>query len=312
MQHVLGIDAGGTKTVCLLADEQGAVLAEARAPGANLASAGEREVESVLRRAMTDALGNRDIRPAAICLGVAGVDRSDHAAIVRGIVRRIGYDVPTLVVNDALLALVAGAGRAPGIVIIAGTGSMAYGRNARGRAARAGGWGYVMSDEGSGYWIGRRALQAVMRASDLRGPATQLTDRMLRHFGIGTARDLVQVVYYGSLRQPGVAALAADVGIAAADGDAVARRILGDAADELMIAVRAVVTRLDMANEPFTAVLAGGLFQAVPWLAGQLDARLVETTPSARVSRLSAEPATGAVRLALDELSGGARIPAYE
>src|SRR5687768_15853506 len=97
--HVLGIDAGGTKTVCLLADESGAILAEARAGGANLQSAGELEVEKVLHEVMEKALGDLDVRPDAICLGIAGVDRPRDADAVRGIMRRIGFKARVLVVN---------------------------------------------------------------------------------------------------------------------------------------------------------------------------------------------------------------------
>jgi N-acetylglucosamine kinase-like BadF-type ATPase len=146
MSFVLGIDAGGTKTVCLLADTAGEILAEARGPGANLQASGELHVEKVLHDVMEEALGNRDVVPAAICLGIAGVDRPDDSAIVRGIMRRIGYKARTLVVNDALVALESGAPGQPGVVIISGTGSISYGRNAQGQGARAGGWGHVIGD----------------------------------------------------------------------------------------------------------------------------------------------------------------------
>ena len=90
MIHVLGIDAGGTKTVCQLAGENGEVLAEARRGGANLQAVGELEVEKVLHDVMEEAIGDREVRPAAICLGIAGVDRPDDAHLVRGIMKRIG------------------------------------------------------------------------------------------------------------------------------------------------------------------------------------------------------------------------------
>src|SRR3954465_5351429 len=167
--HVLGIEAGGTKTVCQLADCHGAVLAEARRGGANLQAAGELEVEKVLHEVMEEALADNDVIPGAICLCSAGVDRPDDARIVRAIMKRIGYKAKCLVVNDALIALEAGAPGQPGVVVIAGTGSISYGRNERNHAARAGGWGYVLGDEGSGYWIGRAALRAVLREADRRG-----------------------------------------------------------------------------------------------------------------------------------------------
>ena len=107
---VLGIDAGGTKTVCLLADGDGRVRASARGPGANLQTLGELEVEKVLHEVMDSVLADERSAPAAICLGIAGVDRPHDNAIIRGIMRRIGHKAPVLVVNDALAALVAGAG----------------------------------------------------------------------------------------------------------------------------------------------------------------------------------------------------------
>src|SRR5258705_14005746 len=139
--HVLGIDAGGTKTICLLADSQGNVIGEARGGGANLQASGELEVEKVLHHVMDAAIGDRDVRPDAICLGIAGVDRPQDTAAVHSIMRRIGFKARVIVVNDALVALVAGAGEGEGVVVVAGTGLSSYGRDGSGRAARAGGWG---------------------------------------------------------------------------------------------------------------------------------------------------------------------------
>src|SRR5437762_13185484 len=117
--HVLGIDAGGTKTICLLADERGVIHSEGRGPGANLHLAGELAVEKVLHEVMQTAIGDRAIVPDAICLGIAGVDRADEARTMTALMRRIGRTARTLVVNDALVALAAGVRDSPGIVIIA-------------------------------------------------------------------------------------------------------------------------------------------------------------------------------------------------
>jgi N-acetylglucosamine kinase-like BadF-type ATPase len=310
--HVLGIDAGGTKTVCLLADEHGAVVSEARGPGANLHTSGELAVEKVLHEVMQTAIGDRGVLPAAICLGVAGVDRDDEMRTVRAIMRRIAFQARVLVVNDALIALVAGAGDAAGIVIIAGTGAIAYGRNAAGDAARAGGWGHMIGDEGSGYWIGREAVAAVMRAADGRGPATRLTGGILAHFGAEDVSGLPRIVYDRDEPRQRVAALGPIVQQAASGGDAVAARILEAAADELVLAARSVATRLEMRGDAFTFFLAGGVFPVVPWLAEELPRRLIEVAPRCQVRRLDHEPAAGAVWLALAEARGGARVPRYK
>jgi N-acetylglucosamine kinase-like BadF-type ATPase len=310
--HVLGIDAGGTKTVCLLADDQGTILEEARGPAANLQTAGELVVEKVLHEVMEGAIGDRAITPLAICLGMAGVDRDEEWRVVRAMMRRIGHTPRTLVVNDALIALVAGAGDSPGIVIIAGTGSIAYGRNARGEAARAGGWGHLIGDEGSAYWIGREALAAVMRAADGRGPLTRLAGDVVTHFGVGDVSGLPRIVYDRETPRWNVAALGPIVQNASEEGDAVARHILERAADELVLAVQSVASRLEMRGDPFICVLAGGAFRGTPWLADEMPRRLVEVAPLCQVRVLEEEPAIGAVRLALAEVRGGAHIPRYK
>lgn len=311
MLHVIGIDAGGTKTVCQVADARGEVLAETRGGGANLQADGELAVEKTLHGVMDEALGGRGVRPSAICLGMAGVDREDDSRVVRGIMARIGRMARVLVVNDALIALEAGVGDAPGLVVIAGTGSIVYGRNARGEAARAGGWGYVLGDEGSGYWMGRLALRAVVREADGRSRASSLTPRVLAHFGVPRPQDLVHEIYGTGLRPPAIAALAALVQAAAADGDPVARDIVERGAHALVAAARSVAGRLSLGHEPLTVVLAGGIIRGVPAMADVLAAGVEQALPKARARRLDVEPAGGAVRLALAEAAGGARLPRY-
>jgi N-acetylglucosamine kinase-like BadF-type ATPase len=309
--HVLGIDAGGTKTVCLLADEEGRIISEARAGGANLQAAGELEVEKVLHAVMERALGDRDLQPAAICLGIAGVDRESDAVAVRGIMRRIGFKARTLVVNDALIALVAGAGDLPGIVIVAGTGSIAYGRDAKGRAARAGGWGYVLGDEGGGFWIGRAALHAVVREFDGRGPRTTLTDRVLAAMHLDRPTELIHAVYAGGLHRYAIADIAPVVQQAADAGDAVAADIVSRAGVELAAAATSVITRLEMRGELFPTLLAGGVFRGVPALVRHVASRLADVAPRSDVRLLGDEPAIGAVTLALAAARGPVTIPTY-
>jgi len=309
--HVLGVDAGATKTVCLLADRRGRVVAEARGPGANLAVDEELGVEKVLHGVMEEASRGLHEPPAAVCLGMAGVDRPEDGRMARTIMRRLGYRSRVLVVNDALLALVAGVDRGPGIVVIAGTGAIAYGRNTQNLAARAGGWGHLLDDEGSGYWIGVRALQAVMREADGRGPATDLTPRILAHFGVASASDLVHVVYYRDLSRQEIAALSMLVQQSQDAGDATACEILETGAGELARAARSVSARLGLDNEAFSYVLAGGVFRVVPSLARRLAERLIAAAPRSSVIPLEVEPAVGAVRLALAEADGTLVLPKY-
>jgi len=205
---------------------------------------------------------------------------------------------------------VAGVGDASGVVIICGTGSIAFGRSAD-RAARAGGWGHVLGDEGSGYWIGRRALRAVARAADGRGPATSLTPRVLNHFAVTKPQDLIAEIYDRQLPHHALAQTARLVQQARDEGDEVGTQILEQAAHELVRAARSVVERLHMQEEAVQFVLAGGVFTGVPWLSEELKRRLPATAPRGQVRRLEVEPAMGAVRIALAEARGGARLPSY-
>jgi len=297
--------------VCMLADGRGEIIAEARGGGANLQSAGELEVEKVLHHVMEAVLAERDVRPEAICLGMAGVDRPDDGDAVRGIMRRIGYKSRTVVVNDALVALVAGAGDNPGVVIVAGTGSIAYGKDAAGRAARAGGWGYLLGDEGGGFWIGRAALSAAVRQYDGRGPATLLTGMVLEQLKLDNPTQLIHEIYYRDLHRHAIAALAALVQRAAEAGDAVATDILARAGTELASAAASVITRLGMRGDVFPTILAGGIFRGLPSLAPDVTTRLSEVAPRSAVRLLEVEPAIGAVRLALAAARGAVTIPAY-
>jgi N-acetylglucosamine kinase len=309
--HVIGIDAGGTKTVCLLADDRGRVVAEARGGGANLQAAGELAVEKVLHAVMEEALDGRDITPDAVCLGIAGVDRDEDAQAVRGIMRRIGFKSRTLVVNDALIALTAGAGEQPGVVIVAGTGSIAYGRDARGRAARSGGWGYLLGDEGGGFWMGRLALMAVVRQFDGRGPATQLTGLVLAAMKLASPTELVQAIYTGGIHRYAIAGIAPVIQEAVDRGDAVATDIVARAATELSAAAGSVIARLGMRGAAFPTVLSGGVFHGVPSLISRVEAHVHEIAPKSEVRRLEQEPAAGAVRLALAAAAGQASLPSY-
>ncbi len=298
MPEVIGIDAGGTKTIGLRADADGQLLGEARAGGANLQTHGELEVEKAFDQVL-EALGRA--RPVeALCLGIAGVDRPADELVIRDILRRLGYRRNVRVVNDAVIALLAGAPERHGIALLAGTGSIAYGLDPHGRSARAGGYGFLLSDEGSGYWLGHQALRAAVRAADGRGPATLLQPLLFSALQVGSVMDMVPRVYEKGLPKHRIAGLAPLVQRASDEGDRLAGELLDQAAAELGLAARAVARPLEL-PAPFPVVLAGGVFKGCPGLVGRLRDRLA--LPSASLVLLEREPAWGAVRLALGMLS---------
>ncbi len=294
-----------------LADAAGQVVGEGRAGGANLHSAGELATEKALFEVIHEALGEYAGVPSAVCVGMAGMDRPADEAVVRAILRRLGFRGVAHAVNDALIALVAGADEDPGVVVIAGTGSIAYGVGPDATAARAGGWGEVYGDEGSAFWVGARGLAAVVRAADHRGAATMLSSLMLRHAGVDRIDGLVSEVFDRKDRRQAIAAMAGLVAKADSEGDAVAAEILRDAAAELTLAAASVVEQLAMRGERFRVVLSGGLFKMAPALATMLANRIADLAPRASTAMLIDEPALGAVRLARRAAEGRLRLPVY-
>jgi N-acetylglucosamine kinase len=297
MRHVIGIDAGGTKTVGLLADETGKVLAKSIAGGANLVVHGELVVEKSLFQVI-DAL-DASHPVDALCLGIAGVDRPGAEEVIRGVLRRLGIRRAIRIVNDAIVALVAGAPDGVGIVVVSGTGSIAYGADRNGTTARSGGWGYLLGDEGSAFWLGHAAVRLGIRAADGRGPATALYDRICNHLEVVVPDGLVAWFYDQELSRHRVARLASIVEQAAVDGDETADRLLDQAARHLVRAAMAVERQLEF-SEAYSLVLAGGVYKACPSLYERVEKKL--DLDLARVVRLADEPASGAVTLALELL----------
>jgi N-acetylglucosamine kinase-like BadF-type ATPase len=301
MKHVLGIDAGGTKTRALLADESGRVLSTASGGGANLRTHGELGVEKVLHAVVEEAEAKAGVRAEAVAVGIAGADRPDDHAVLRAILHRIGFRSRVVVTNDARVAFVAGSDLRVGLALVCGTGSIAWGRNAEGRVARSGGWGWHLGDEGSGFWIGERAIRAALRAADGRSPKTALEGAVLAHFRLKKLDGIIHCVYDQEYPRHEVALFSVAVSDAARSGDAVARAILADAARELTLAGESVIARLELAGSDYDVVLAGGTFRALPDL--QADVARALAGKRARVRPLTEEAATGAVRLALEELA---------
>jgi N-acetylglucosamine kinase-like BadF-type ATPase len=301
-RHVLGIDAGGTKTRAILADDSGRAVAISHGGGANLRTHGELEVEKVLHGVIEQAEAQAGVRADALALGIAGADRPDDHAVLREILRRIGFKEKVVVANDARIAFVAGSRDRVGLALICGTGSIAWGRNAAGEVARAGGWGWHLGDEGSGFWIGERAIRGVLRAFDGRGPATTLEKALLDHFGIARPEEIVRALYDREYPRHRVALFSVRVEEAARGGDELARDVLDDARRELLLAAQSVIRRLRLEESSYDIVLSGGSFRSLPSLEESVRAGL--SSSRARVFRLEEEPAAGAVSLALEELRG--------
>lgn len=284
----------------MLADGSGAILARGTGGPANLQQTPLPKLEYSLREAYESALENASLRPRefeAVCAGFAGAGRADARETAR---RLLAQMVPTrhlFVVGDMEVALEAAVGAGRGIVLIAGTGSIAYGRNDLGQQARAGGWGPVLGDEGSAFDIGRRALEAALRAQDGCGPATMLDTALRTHFLLHGAAQL-PVLLTGKEAPERVASLLPIVVRIAEQGDSVAEEILLAAGSALAELAASVLRALRLEATPTQVATGGGVFSGSPQVAAQVRRRLREMVPEAQVKPLTTSPAEGAVRLA--------------
>ena len=306
---ILGLDGGGSRTVALLAiaQENGTseFLGRGEAGPSNQQSVGTEAAFAALDEAIAGAFASAGLarRPvASACLGLAGAGRPSDQQVVHDWAAGIGLAATVEVTGDSALLLAAGTPTGVGVAVVAGTGSMAFARAADGRTFRAGGWGPLMGDEGSGYAVAAAGLRAVARAADGRGPATTLADRLLAAYGLDRVEELVGVVYRGSDRAT-IAALAPVVLTVADEGDPVAAEIAREAATELAAAAAAAARPLGL-NAPLPVVLAGGLLLSSTGYRTRFLAALADRGLCPDPVAVVAEPAEGAVRLALDSLSG--------
>lgn len=302
----LGVDGGGTNCRAAIADDAGAVRGEGGAEAANFLRVGLERAISNINQAVNEACRQANIEPAQItatCIGLAGVSYPDHHRQMLTALKET-LPIPDLTLEtDARVALAGATGNRPGVVIIAGTGSIACGINARSRFARAGGWGPVMGDEGSGSYIGRRALEAVVMAYDYRGAPTRMMEPVLRHFGVSSVPELTTVIYDSSRTEKGevqarIAQLSRIAVRAAQEGDAVALEILRDAADELAKAAVAVIEQLRMENEAFQVAYVGGVFEAGELILAPLREEIKKVAPRAELAPPQEPPVIGAVQMA--------------
>jgi len=261
----LGVDGGQSSTTALIGDEGGRAIGEGHAGPCNHASAGEGRARfhAALTESVSAALERTGLKIAlkdaefeSACFGFSG-GPADKEALTRKLVKAAQY----FITHDAWIALTGATGGEPGAIVIAGTGSMAFGRNAEGRTARAGGWGYIFGDEGGAFDLVRQALRGVVRHEEGWGPRTSLREALLEATGAADANDLLHRFYSEEFPRERIAALAPLVEGAASSGDAVAQEILSRAAQDLATLLAAVRAQLFRQGEAALVSYAGGVFE---------------------------------------------------
>ena len=297
MALYLGIDAGGSKTTCVVGDEK-AILAGATSGGSNVVRCGEAAARAQLHDAIRKACSAGKVEISAvrrICIGIAGAARPAIHTVVRSAIAEV-YSGEVVVVGDMVIAMEAAFGGEPGIIVIAGTGSIAYGRNFSGKTARAGGWGFAISDEGSGHWIGRAAISAVMWARDESdAPPGTLAQAILRAWKLKTVDDLIPAA-----NSPGAdfSLLCPSVMSVAGGNDPLARGVLTQAGIELARFGAIVMRRLGMEHAPVPVAMSGGVFRSSELVRNVFSRSLQSDCPNAVLRSELVDPVGGALRIA--------------
>ncbi len=302
---VLGVDGGGTTTRAIIVDREDKVLGEGTAGPSNPLRVGVSRAAAAVREAFDKARDAARVESSAIAgaeVGLAGVRRDDVRDSMRDALKGLG--VRRLeVVTDAEIALFGATNGEAGVVVIAGTGSVCCGRNARGGRFCAGGWGPIAGDEGSGSWIARQALRAIARALDGRGPKTVLKRAARDYFKVPQAADLSMALYAPSMTNDRIAGFGKCVVEAAQGGDAVALKIIQEAGHELGIAVAAVTRGLKMERQRFPVAYVGGVFNAAgELLLKPLRKELSRVAPKAYLSIPLMPPVVAAAHMAREQL----------
>ncbi|MGB9181760.1 MAG: BadF/BadG/BcrA/BcrD ATPase family protein [Pyrinomonadaceae bacterium] len=301
---LLGIDGGGTKTHAVITDSGLNILGEGIAGPSNPLRVGISNAATSVREAFDKACADAGVQRADVVaaeIGLAGVKREDIRLSLREALSSLGIG-SLEIVTDATIALFGATGGKPGLVVIAGTGSICCGINAQRKRACAGGWGPLAGDEGGGAWIARRALQAVAHAADGRGPQTSLSKLARAYFNVKEVDDLSTALYAPQMTNERLAGFGKRVIEAAQSGDAVAHRIISEAGRELGLAAAAVIQKLRMTRDSFQVAYVGGVFKAGELVLGPLREEVLSVAPNAFLAPPQLAPAVAAAHMAREHL----------
>ncbi len=302
MTYFIGVDGGASKTAAVVARESGKILGRGLAGGSNHLRVGIETATQNIERAVNLALVEAGVAIKDVEYAYCGIAGSDHPTHRERVIESLSVFFPRgnfIVDNDARIALTGAIGFGAGIVIISGTGSVAFGRNDANAEARAGGWGPTLGDEGSGYWIAREGLSAIVRARDGRGFATRMTDLLCNEYGLQTPDDLPRFVYATTTHADDIARSGRLVIQAAQEGDDIAREILARGGSELAECILAIARRLKMTDSAFPVAYVGGAFHAGELLLSPMRLRLQRDAPGATLVPPLHPPVEGAAMMAM-------------
>jgi N-acetylglucosamine kinase-like BadF-type ATPase len=306
---LLAVDGGGTKTQAVLVEADGFILGEGSAGASNYHAAGVEGAETALVAAILAAFRDAEIEAGQVdvetaVFALAGVDTSNDEKVVEGIVRQVvkalSIEVGSfLVENDCFSALLGATQNKAGVLLIAGTGSIVFAHDGNNRIVRSGGWGHRLGDEGSGYWIGKQAIQAVLKMVDGRGEETLLSKLILKKFNFNKIEDLYNWTYSDSYSVDDVGALAAVVDEAFRLGDEVSKSILNAAVDELLLLIKTAIEKADIQQDEFDLIIQGGVFRHNHYIKNQVCQKIQQSTPKVKIRTTTEEPICNIIKRGL-------------
>ena len=298
--HVAGVDGGATKTLVAVLELETSKVSLGHGGPANVDAVGIEAAASAVETALNEALGAARIEGGELGVTVFGLAGTVPEEMERRLEQTFSLRAAYFV-NDVVTAWASGTWLEPGVGVISGTGSHVFGVNAAGESWRTGGWGHVLDDEGSGYWLGLEGMKAALHYRDASGPPTTLLDAAVRFYELEAIEELQELVYNKPLTKAEIAAFAREVATEAEAGDAPARSLIERGANDLAAQVRAPVSVLGLGadGEAFPIALIGSVFVRVCLFRELFERAVNEFAPTASFVLPELGPIGGSLLLAV-------------
>ncbi len=301
---IIGMDGGGTKTEAILVHLNGTVTGTRTGGSTNIQAVGGEKLKKEVLALADELIQDAKIHVQDVLymvLGLAGAGRASDQQAIKALFSGTPFADKLTVESDAVIALTGAFGLGPGIILIAGTGAICYGMNADRQFARSGGWGYLLGDEGGGYYMGREAIIAALKDLDGRGERTSIRGRLEKMYSLKCIDEIIPMIYQNKIDRMTVAGLAPLVFEEEKEGDSVSAVIIKKASVELVRMAVSVAEKLNLERENIRIALIGSIFKLQESLIGHLKDELGQRELRVKLTEPENTPAAGAAILALEK-----------
>lgn len=305
MGYMIGVDGGATGTIAILTNPDGTLIETASSSASNYLAVGKDDAQAALHTVIHDVTqkAGKSLEDCEVAVfGLAGLNSPHDKDVYRSLIEPISLSGDLHIENDIVIAWAAATACQPGVVVIAGTGSSAFGVNAANERVKSLGWDYILADQGSGYWVGLEGVRAAIKAWDGRAPHTPLLDAMLEHYQLADASAMLSYAHSDEFDKPRIASFATHVSRCAVEyNDPAAQAILRQGGEELGLGAVAVIKKLGIADTEFTVGMVGGTFRSGDILTDPFNEKILSVAPKATIEFARYPSVIGAVIYALDQ-----------